>query len=449
MTTEETCITSFDEKLEQRGVTRRSFLKLCGGIAAALGLSQAMVPKVANALEEAATRKETGYLVPAIWLELASCTGCTESFASADNPDIATVVLELISLNYAETLSAGAGHSLEEARRETIAAGGYVLIIEGAVMEGWDGNALRIGWDGRPETFEEAKGTNIVLNAAENADAILAVGSCAVDGGWQAADPNPAGAIGVQQFLTKSQRAGKIATIPPIVNIPCCPANPEHVTAVIVHLLLLGGLPDLNRFGMPSLMFDQTIHDNCPRRGHFENGAFVYHFGSDEEKKGYCLYAMGCKGPQTKSNCSIVRWNRNLNWCVGAGAPCAGCATANPFRSHFNWVEMNTPFLARMRNFSVNGAHFSPTWIAYGVGAVVVVALVAHGFGMKATGRTKSKGGPVFELERKWDKEHPDQAIGSAKAAKAAARAQGRAVAEEEEEVVVDAAENSEQGGDD
>jgi len=106
---------------------------------------------------------------------------------------------------------------------------------------------------------------------------------------------------------------------------------------------------------------------------------------------------------------------------------------------------MNTPFLGRMRNFSVRGTHFNPTWIAYGVGAVVVVALVVHGFGMKAAGRTKSKGGAPYELERKWDKANPDKAIGSAAAAKASARAQKIAVAEEE---VVETAENTEQGGD-
>ena len=47
-------------------------------------------------------------------------------------------------------------------------------------------------------------------------------------------------------------------------------------------------------------MFNQTIHDNCERRGHFENGEFVYAFGTKEEALNYCLYPMGCRGPQTK-----------------------------------------------------------------------------------------------------------------------------------------------------
>ena len=422
MTKEETRAISFDSLLEQRGVTRRDFMVMCGAVAVALGLSQAMVPEIAHAIEENVIGKTSGKLLPALWLELASCTGCTESFAQVDSPDVATVVLELLSLNYAETLSAGAGHSLEAAKDQTIEAGGYALLIEGAVMEGWNGNALRIGWDGESKTFEDAKGTNIVLRAARNAVAIIATGSCAVDGGWQAAYPNPGGAIGVQLFLEQAKAAGKIDTIPPIINLPLCPVNPEHVIAVVVDVLLLKRFPELNKFNEPKLMFNQTIHDNCPRRGHFENGEFVYRFGSKAEAKGYCLYPLGCKGPQTKSNCPIVRWNRRVSWCVEAGAPCAGCAVADPTRKGLNWVNVNSPFLNRFRTLNINGLRIDPTFIAYGVGGVVVIALVAHAFGMKATGRTK--GGAPFELERKWDTKNPDQALCSAEVARKASLVQ-------------------------
>ncbi|MCL1891320.1 MAG: hydrogenase small subunit [Coriobacteriia bacterium] len=423
MATEVTCATSFETMLEQRGVTRRDFMKLCAGVAATLGLSQAMVPQIAYAIEDSVIGKETGKLTPVIWLELASCTGCTESFAQANNPDAATVVLELISLNYSETLSAGAGHSLELAKEQTIEAGGYLLLVEGALMEGWDGNALRIGWDGTPETFEQAKGTKIVEHAASNAAAIVCTGSCASDGGWQAAHPNPGGAIGVQAYLEKAKANGEFDfDIPPIINIPCCPSNPEHVVAVLVDVLLLDTVPELNEVNAPKFMFSQLIHDNCPRRGHFENGEFVYKFGSEEEKKGYCLYAVGCKGPQTKSDCPKVRWNRGLNWCVEAGAPCIGCATINPMKSDYNWVELNAPFLSRFKTLNINGLHVDPTHVAFGVGGLAVAALVAHGFGMKLTGRTK--GGAPFETERKWDTKHPEKALCTADAAKTCATAQ-------------------------
>ena len=102
--------------------------------------------------------------------------------------------------------------------------------------------------------------------------------------------------------------------------------------SVLVDVVLLKdpGLLKLNDFNMPAGIFDQTIHDNCERRGHFENGEFVYQFGSEEEAKGYCLYPLGCRGPQTKSNCGVTMWNSRRSWCVQAGSPCIGCCEANP-----------------------------------------------------------------------------------------------------------------------
>jgi hydrogenase small subunit len=439
MTTKEACIDRFDTMLEDRGVTRRRFLEFCGAIAVSLGISEALVPSIHEALAESVIGKTSGKLAPVVWLELASCTGCTESLASAETPDVATIVLDLISLNYAETLSAGAGFSLEEAKEQTIEAGGYIVVVEGALMEGWDGNALKIA---------NEKAIDIVMHAASNATAIISAGSCAVDGGWQAAVPNPGGAIGIQPFLAKNaaelaelRTANGLEPTVPIINVPTCPANPEHIIAVLVDVLLVGALPELNSLGMPSLMFDQYIHDNCPRRGHFENGEFVYQFGSEEEKKGYCLYPMGCKGPQTKSNCPIVRWNRRVSWCVEAGAPCAGCANANPTKEGYNWVDLNTPFLKRFKNLLIGDIPIQPMTLAAGVTGVVVVALVAHGFGMKLTGRTK--GGADFEKERKWDSNHPDKAFGPAVIAEPLAEANGKPAAPAEEP----AAENKE-GGD-
>lgn len=402
MTTKETCIDRFDEMLEDRGVTRRRFLEFCGAIAVSLGLSEALIPSVHEAIAESVIGKAEGNLQPVIWLELASCTGCTESLASAETPDIATIVLELLSVTYAETLSAGAGFSLEEAKEQTIEAGGYIVVVEGALMEGWNGNALKIA---------NEKAVDIVRHTASNAAAIVCAGSCAVDGGWQAAVPNPGGATGIQAFLERSKADGSFThDIPPIINVPTCPSNPEHIIAVLVDVLLVGKLPELNGLNMPTLMFGEYIHDNCPRRGHFENGEFVYQFGSEEEKKGYCLYPMGCKGPQTKNNCPIVRWNRRVSWCVEAGAPCAGCANANPTKTGYNWVDLNTPFLKRFKNIMISDIPVQPMTLALGVTGVVAVALVAHGFGMKITGRTK--GGADFEKERAWDTKHPDKAIG-------------------------------------
>lgn len=308
-------------------------------------------------------------------------------------------MLDLISLNYSETLSAAAGWSMEEAKAQTIDAGDYILIYEGAVLEGWDGNALRVA---------DAPGTHHLIEAAEKANAVVALGSCAVNGGWMGANPNTSGALGVQQYL---QKAGVDV---PVVNIPGCPANPEWLMSVLVDVVLMKLAPselNLTSEGKPAGIFGQTVHDNCERRGHFENGEFVYEFGSEEEAKGYCLYPLGCRGPQTKSNCGVVMWNDRRSWCVQAGSPCIGCCEANPNDPGDNWVEVNTPFLKRHRDLRIGDWMVQPGTIALGVTGVLAAALVVHGFGMKLSGRMD--GGADFEAKRAWDAKHPDKSVGT------------------------------------
>ncbi len=367
------------QELKARGVSRRDFMKYCGIIAAMIGLETTAAPQVAAALENAAK------LRPVVWLEGGGCTGCTDSVAQSDNPDIATIILSLISANYQETLMAAAGYAAEEAKSSTITAGDYILVYEGSVMTGWGGKALMVG--GR-SALQDLK------DAAKKAQTVVAIGSCAVDGGVVAAAPNPAGATGVSQYLA-TQGIKK-----PLVNLPTCPVNPVWVVAVLVDVLMLGKLPELDAQHRPVAMFGQSIHDNCPRRGHFDNGEFVYQFGSEEEAKGYCLYAMGCKGPQTQTNCPVVRWNQKQSWCVESGSPCIGCG-------NFSWVDSDAPFFDRFRDLPV-GAGVQP--MVYGLGAAGVVAagLAVHGVGMKLAGRTGRVGVPT-EDAKEYDKKHAEK----------------------------------------
>jgi len=383
--------------LAVRGVSRRDFVKYCSYIAGMLGLSEAAGPRIAAAVAKGAKLK------PALWLNGGSCTGCTESMAQVDTPDVATIVLEILSLNYFETIMAAAGDWAEENIADTIKEGRYLVIYEGSVMNGMDGNTLLV--NGK-------KGTEILAEAAAEADAVIAVGACAVDGGWVAAHPNPAGASGVQAYLDQE----KIAT--PVVNIPCCPMNPEWVVAMVVQWLLIAEddpavfleKTDLAQvtyhdryfdadvtLNYPAYVVASSIHDNCPRRGHFENGEFVTEFGSPEEAMGYCLYKVGCKGPQTFTQCPVTRWNRSVSWCVHSGSPCIGCGG-------LSWVDNNAPFFKRLSSMQVGGdvGNVQPGTIGAIVGGVAVVGLVAHGLGMKAAGRIPD--GPPTEEMKKYDR---------------------------------------------
>ena len=391
-------LSEFGSMMEARGVSRRDFMKLAGAVTAAAGLSCAATPRVAEALQNSVIGATKGNLYPVIWIEGASCTGCTESFAQIETPDAATVVLDMISLNYSETLSAAAGWSVEEAKAQTVEAGNYILVYEGAIPRGWGGNALRVAGETGIEAF---------LHAAEHANAVVALGSCAVNGGWCAAYPNASEATGCQDIMKEHG-----ITNVPVVNVPGCPANPEWLMSVLVDVVLMNdpGLLDLDAQGKPKGIFGQTIHDNCERRGHFENGEFVYEFGSEEEALGYCLYPLGCRGPQTMSNCGVTLWNNRRSWCVQAGSPCIGCCEANPNNPNQNWVQVNTPFYKRHRDLRIGSFVFQPGTVAVSIIGLAAAAFVVHGFGMKKTGRMD--GGAPFEKIRKWDKAHPEQSIG-------------------------------------
>lgn len=85
------------ERLENRGVTRRDFMKFCGTVAAVMGMGPAFAPKVAEALT-ADNRPDV------VWLHNAECTGCSESILRTVEPYIDALILDYISLNYHETI---------------------------------------------------------------------------------------------------------------------------------------------------------------------------------------------------------------------------------------------------------------------------------------------------------------------------------------------------------
>jgi hydrogenase small subunit len=151
---------------------------------------------------------------------------------------------------------------------------------------------------------------------AADAAAVVAMGSCASWGGMPSTDPNPTGASSVGAVLGK-----------PVVTIPGCPPNPYNFLATAVHFLTFGKLPDVDELGRPKFAYSRLIHDHCERRAHFDAGRFALEFGDEGHRKGYCLYKLGCKGPETYANCSTIGFGDvgESNWPVACGHPCIGC----------------------------------------------------------------------------------------------------------------------------
>lgn len=248
--------------------------------------------------------------IPIIWLELADCSGNSEGFIKTAHPKVDDLILKYISLDYHELLMTGSGDQSEAVLDRIIRedAGQYILIVEGAVPMGLEGKFLRIG--PRGET-----GVELLRRVAANAAAVMAVGSCALDGGVVAAAPNPTGAVGVSEALGRED----------IINLPGCPVNPINIVGTLLHYIMFDEFPKLDSKNRPEWAYGFRVHDNCERRGHYDADEFVLEWGDEGAKKGWCLFQMGCKGPYADLNCSLVKFNEGTSWPVQAGHGCFAC----------------------------------------------------------------------------------------------------------------------------
>jgi hydrogenase small subunit len=284
------------------GVSRRNFMKLCITATAMMGLPFAMHTQVAEAVQKNGNPS-------VIWLHFQECTGCSESLLRSTHPTISTLILDMISLDYHETLMAGAGHQAEQAMHDSMAAnkGKYLLVVEGAIPTKQNGIFCKVSGKTALESLR---------HAAEGAAAIISIGTCGSYGGIQAASPNPTGAVGVRDIIKDK----------PIINIPGCPPNPYNFLSTVLYYLTFKKIPDLDELGRPKFAYGRKIHEHCERRPHFDAGRFSTSYGDRAtHAQGYCLYKLGCKGPVTSANCSVQRFNDVGAWPVSIGHPCIGC----------------------------------------------------------------------------------------------------------------------------
>jgi len=352
--------------LAQRGVSRREFLKFCTIMAGVLALPVDKASRIASALESAPR-------TPLVWLEFQDCAGCTESLLRASRPTVAEIVLDVLSVDYHETIMAAAGKQAEEAKAATVEAGGHLVVVEGSIPVKDNGLYCCIG--GRTAV-------DLLMEATEKAVAVIAVGNCAAFGGLPAAAPNPTDAVGVDRLVKHI----------PVVNLPGCPFNVVNLTATIVHYLTFGSLPALDSLGRPLFAYGKRIHDNCERRPHFDAGQFVEEWGDEGHRLGWCLYKMGCKGPETYHNCPTVRWNEGTSWPVMAGHGCLGC-------SEPNFWDTLTPFYERLPEVPGFGVEATVDKIGLGLTVVTAAGVAAHAIGSAVRRKVTASGEAPQEQE--------------------------------------------------
>jgi hydrogenase small subunit len=361
-------------------ITRRDFLKYCSVAAGALGLSASTLMKVEKVLA-----KTTAPTV--VWIAGSACTGCTMSLLnSVFYTTVDDLLLNRINLAYLDTAMATAGAYVNgvqypganalQAAHDAYNAGGYVLVVEGAIPTGTPtggaaGDYCRIGQLVPGSTVDTM--VEVTTAFAQKALAILAVGTCSSFGGVPGAQGNVAGAKGVcfsgttmggaietVALNVKNRAAGSIAA--KTINISGCPPHPDWIVGTIAHILDTNiTLPSVNRNYQPVDYGYREYQCNagpCPWRynntptRHTANSLTdnSLSFAEPEVNNRYpqgdskrlgtekwtsnalgCLGILGCKGRKTKADCSARRWNADVsgeggsNWCVGSRGTCHGC----------------------------------------------------------------------------------------------------------------------------
>ncbi|MFP4559352.1 MAG: hydrogenase small subunit [Archaeoglobaceae archaeon] len=340
-------------------LSRRNFMKTVAAMGAATFLAS-YKSEIVKAISEV---KDYWHIN---WLNGASCSGCSISFAQIADPDLVEVLTEItvgtsnlpIALpDYMETIHPASGTLAENLKERWAngAEGRRVLVVEGSIQD--PGYCIIAGKDFREHVKE----------AAEKADAIVAVGQCATYGGIPAAKGNLTGAKGLKDYLAE------IGVNKTVVNLPMCPVNGEHVLLTLA-AVMIGAPIDLDSHGRPKAFFGKNMHDElCPYRPYYDRGEFITVPGEGEG----CRYKIGCKGPATNTDCALRKWVNGTSYCVEVGAPCIGC-------SEPGWPDDFSPFYAEVSEVPTL-LGINSTTLGQGLLGITAAGIAVHGIKKAAT----------------------------------------------------------------
>lgn len=295
------------------GMTRRAFLRdaSCSIALLSIGLKGCAGARLheASGRPVASSAAPDGRL-PILWVEAGVCTGCAVSLLSTTQP-VVEDVLDVARIEFQETLSDEAGSRLVDRLRRVAqdARGEFVLVVDGAIPTGACARMTVVGVDG---SGRELTAQGLIEELVPQAGLIVALGTCASFGGVAAA----------ANHVTSSVPLGDLVGERTIVRIPGCPPQPTWIAGTLAGFLG-GEVPSLDELGRPLEYFAETLHQRCPRKAAFDAGEFAVVPGEPER----CLFAVGCKGPMTKSDCGMRLWHGRSS-CIRVGHPCMGCTSS-------------------------------------------------------------------------------------------------------------------------
>jgi hydrogenase small subunit len=272
-----------------------------------------------------ALRRATAGDVDVTWLQAQSCTGCTMSMLQAEFPGIEESLSEFReAISFHPTLMTAGG----AAAMDRLSHSPDVLIVEGSVpTEVPRAATLGHDEDGQPRPI-----LDWVVSLAEEAEYVVAIGSCSAFGGLpaayagQAPDKGGRGPTGAKGLQFTGQEEGGVfgpefetGAGTSVINIPGCPSHPDHVLLTLA-TLLNGHEPDLDDKNRPLPFFGPNVHATCSLFDEFVEGDMAEYPGDSG-----CLAEVGCAGFYAFCDDSDRLRNDGTSICRTAGAPCIGC----------------------------------------------------------------------------------------------------------------------------
>jgi uptake hydrogenase small subunit len=222
-----------------------------------------------------------------LWMECGACSGESMAILGAEGRGRPGHTLPAFLEDHGARLLWHPSLSLESPREaaaiiDRVVAGEQpltLLCVEGSIIHGPNGT-------GRFDVFEDRPKRDIVAALCEQAQYVLAMGSCASFGGIPAAAPNPSESTGLQ--YTNSEPGGLLdpewrsAAGLPVINLSACPVDATTMIETM-SAILTGRDLGLDRVGRPSMQ-KPCLSDPGEKRCR------------TVDKVGYACY--GCIGPK-------------------------------------------------------------------------------------------------------------------------------------------------------
>ncbi len=260
-----------------------------------------------------------------LWLQSGGCSGCTLSFMGLEEQDLRSWS-QALNLNWLWHPSL-TEHSGDETQAlvQKILAGEIkldIFCLEGSVIMGPNGTGrfhMLSGFD--------IPAKDLILQLSQQADYVLAIGSCAAYGGITAAAPNIVDATGLQydqnqqgSLLPSHFRSAKKL---PVINISGCPVHPAWV-ADTIGLIVFEQFTEasMDAVGRPKFYAEKLVHHGCTRNEYYE-----YKASAEKASDIGCMMEnMGCVGTIAHADCNERAWNGSGS-CTKGGYACIDCTS--------------------------------------------------------------------------------------------------------------------------